>query len=90
MVDTFKEIVGIISSLVTLEEGGRSWIKEIAHLRDNKEFDLSKYRSDNENVERNIDHLIQYLESSNRIAPDSVKLTKVLHPFLSAIMPAGT
>ena len=24
------------------------------------------------------------------LQPDSVKLTKVLHPFLSAIMPAGT
>lgn len=39
MMGTFMEIVGIISSLVTLEEGGRSWIKEIARLRDEKDLE---------------------------------------------------
>lgn len=63
---TCVEIIGFLSSTVTVEEAARTWIKEIREKFSDKPFDFDEYKSENENVNRKLDHLKQYLTDSGR------------------------
>lgn len=59
------DIIGFLSSIITIEEAGRTWIKEMKEKRAEGGVDFQKYVSKNETVNRNLDHLKQWL-SDNR------------------------
>lgn len=60
------DVIGYISSIVTIEEAGRAWIKEMKGLFSEKEFDFQEYISENEVVNRKLDQLKQWLVNSGR------------------------
>lgn len=62
----FGNVIGFISSIVTVEETGRTWIKEMKEYFDERDFVFDEYTSENEVVNRKIDRLKQYLVDSGR------------------------
>ncbi|WP_167954965.1 tetratricopeptide repeat protein [Anaerosporobacter faecicola] len=66
---TGADIVGFISSIITAEEAGRSWLNVIRERRakEKDKFDFFMYSSDNQMVERALDRLKQTIANSEKI-----------------------
>lgn len=61
------QVLGNISAIVTIEEAGRSWFKDFKKMISKDEFDLAKYSSNDEIINRDLDHLKQWLEDNSRV-----------------------
>ena len=79
MIIIVGDIIGCLSSIITIEEAGRTWIKEMKEKKAEGGFDFQKYVSENGAVNRNLDHLKQWLsdnENLNIFTKDEIQNVK--------------
>lgn len=80
------DVIGYLSSIVTIEEACRTWIKEMKEKAAEGVFDFQKYVSENEVVNRNLDHLKQWLSNNERIDIfDEEEIKKIKEEILNSV-----